>query len=242
MEYQEAASGMNSGTAVSKGVGIWAVALLLAWAALLPAAAQNGSNEVTDVMVGRNNKGPYMLSWTNMDPASVRVVINGMTLKRGEKYNIDYAKGMISFTSTVLTDAIVRVSYSKVPGKSQQNTNKVNVPVTLNVFQGQDASVQVTGLYAQDDPKNPDAGKTVVGVGGEKKWDTSKVSSQFFMSQRNEPNKNGAGGDAWDRSAFKLGSETAKGLYYVPMPENVVELVEADWRDEVTANGQKVWK
>jgi hypothetical protein len=44
---------------------------------------------VTDVIVGRNNKGPYALSWTNIDSSSVVVICNGLMLKRGEKYNID---------------------------------------------------------------------------------------------------------------------------------------------------------
>ena len=190
-------------------------ALVLVFLAFSAVYALAAGEMVTDVIVGRNNKGPYVLSWTNIDPSSVVVIVNALTLKRGEKYNIDFAKGMISFTSIVLNDAIVRESYSLIPGKSDRNAGKVSVPVTLNVFQRQDASVQVTGLYAQDDPNNPDAGKTVVGVGGEKRWATSKVTSQLFTSQRNEDGKPGQEGDAWERSAFKVGSETTVGAFTI---------------------------
>ena len=213
---QEAWPKMTCGIAIRGWmVTAGAALLVLALAApVVPAVSGSGAGTVTDVIVGRNTKGPYPLSWTNMDPDSVRVVINGMTLKPGENYGIDYAKGMIAFTSNVLNDAIVRVSYSTIPNKSQPNTGKMSVPVTLNVFQRQDANVQVTGLYAQDDAKNPDAGKTVVGVGGEKKWGASKVGSQFFVSQRNATGKPEEG-DAWDRSAFKVGSETTVGKFKV---------------------------
>ncbi len=175
------------------------------------AVPAGGANSVDDVVVGRNIKGPYTLTWTDIDPASVTVIFNGRTLKKGENYNIDTAKGMISFTSVVLNDAIVRVCYNIIPGKSKQNAGKVNVPVTLNVFQRQDASLQVTGLYAQDDPKNPNATKTVVGLGGEKKWAQSSISSQFFVSQRNDDKSNGQTGSAWDKSAFRIGTLTDTG-------------------------------
>jgi hypothetical protein len=34
----------------------------------------------------------------------------------------------------------------------------------------------------------------------------------------------------------------ARELHYVPMPDNVSETVFAQWRNEVTSSGQKVWK
>ena len=192
--------------------------LLLTLAVLIlsavTAAAPVGER-VTDVIVGRNSRGPYTLSWTNIDPSSVIVVVNGITLKRGEHYNIDCEKGVISFNSIVKNDAIVRVTYSTTPGKSQRNTGKVNIPVTLNVFQRQDASLQVTGLYMQDDPRNPDVGKTIVGVGGEKKWAQTKLSSQVFLSQRSEGETRTSQTSSGSGSAFRLGTESNFGALKV---------------------------
>ncbi|OPX20160.1 MAG: phosphate ABC transporter substrate-binding protein PstS [Desulfobacca sp. 4484_104] len=41
---------------------------------------------------------------------------------------------------------------------------------------------------------------------------------------------------------FKHGSDIATQLHYVPMPEEVVKMVEASWTQEVKADGQPVWQ
>ena len=41
---------------------------------------------------------------------------------------------------------------------------------------------------------------------------------------------------------FKHGTDIAKALNYVPMPENVIAQVESLWKSSVTAGGQPVWK
>ena len=41
---------------------------------------------------------------------------------------------------------------------------------------------------------------------------------------------------------YKHGDNIAKGLYYVPIPENVAGLVETRWKDEVSSGAQRVWK
>lgn len=42
--------------------------------------------------------------------------------------------------------------------------------------------------------------------------------------------------------AYKHGGDIAMKLRYIPIPANVVELVENTWRKDVKANGQPVWK
>ena len=167
--------------------------------------ADNTLGMVTDVIVGRNNKGPYMLTWSEFSTDDISVIINGRSLRKGQDYNIDPAKGIIAFNSILLTDAIVRVSYRTIPGKSKRSSGQVSLPVSVNVFQRQDANINVTGLYAQADPNKPDATKTIVGLGGDKKWASTKLSSQFFLSQRNDDADNGS---AMSRSAYKFGGET----------------------------------
>lgn len=41
---------------------------------------------------------------------------------------------------------------------------------------------------------------------------------------------------------FKHGTDIAKALNYVPMPESVIAQVESLWKSSVTAGGQPVWK
>ena len=41
--------------------------------------------------------------------------------------------------------------------------------------------------------------------------------------------------------AYKHGADMAKDLHYVPLPENVVKLVEAEWAQEVKSGGKPLW-
>ncbi len=41
---------------------------------------------------------------------------------------------------------------------------------------------------------------------------------------------------------YKHGSDIAEELHYVPMPSNVIKLVEKNWNNEVKSNGNIVWK
>ncbi|MBW1916948.1 MAG: phosphate ABC transporter substrate-binding protein PstS [Deltaproteobacteria bacterium] len=41
---------------------------------------------------------------------------------------------------------------------------------------------------------------------------------------------------------FKHGSDIAEKLHYVPMPQEVIKMVEASWTQEVKADGQAVWQ
>jgi phosphate transport system substrate-binding protein len=41
---------------------------------------------------------------------------------------------------------------------------------------------------------------------------------------------------------FKHGKEIATGLDYVPMPDNVVDMVESGWKAQITAGGKPVWR
>ncbi|MCE5199883.1 MAG: hypothetical protein ABFD54_04045 [Armatimonadota bacterium] len=166
---------------------------------------------VTDVIVGHNNKGPYTLSWTNIDDDTVEVVLSGRTLRRGNDYTIDSANGLMSFNAILLNDAIVRVSYKITQGKSQPTSKSVSVPVSISLLQGQNSSLNVTGLYKQDDPNNPEAAKTVVGLGGNKSWSGGKLDTMFLMSQRMNDTSGADQGTAWDRSAVKLGNSTNIG-------------------------------
>lgn len=194
---------------------IWTVTLLITGVMLASSGYCQGNdagpNIVSDVIVGHNNKGPYYLAWTDFDPGSVTVVVNGRTLRKGDDYRIDPTTGVLAFNSVLVSDAIVRVSYRIVPGKSKKSTKQLNVPVSLNVFQDKTTALRVTGLFAQDDPNRPDSGKTVMGVGGDKVWNAGKVNSMLLLSQRNDANE----GSVWDRAALKFGGDTQFGGFKI---------------------------
>lgn len=165
---------------------------------------------VTDVLVGHNNRGPYYLTWTNFSPDFVSVVVNGRILQKGADYNVDPAKGVISFNSIVASDAIVRVSYQTQPGKSQRAAGGANIPISLSLRSSDSGSLSVTGMYIGDG-KNPDAGKSIIGIGGDRKWGLGKLNSQFLVSQSND--SSGSKGGMWDRAAMKLGGDTSLGMF-----------------------------
>jgi phosphate transport system substrate-binding protein len=41
---------------------------------------------------------------------------------------------------------------------------------------------------------------------------------------------------------YAHGDDVAKELYYVPIPDNVVELVRAEWTRDLRAGGKSLWK
>ena len=181
-------------------------------ASLCFAQSMVGANgEITEIVVGHNTKGPYTLSWTDIDPRSVSITLDSRTLKNGEDYNIDTAKGMIAFDRIVVQDALVRVSYKTTPGKSKANSGNMNIPVSLDLVSRQDTNLSITGLYAQGDPKKPDTTKTIVGIGAGKTWGATKINSQFMVSQQNADGKSNDQASSWDKTVMKLGSETKLG-------------------------------
>ena len=184
--------------------------LSLSSAPCLSEAVVTDSNIITDIIVGHNNKGPYPLSWTDVDTNSMDVIVSGRTLRSGNDYKVDVSKGIIAFDSILANDAIVRVSYKIIPGKSKRSTGQ-SIPVTLNLFQRQDSSMQVTGLFTQDGTNSSDPGKTIVGLGGDKKWETGKINSMFYVSQSNDSNGSSDSAGSWDRSAMKFGGDTNLG-------------------------------
>lgn len=189
-------------------------ALTTVYCAALPCFAQSAvdtDGSVNDVVIGRNNKGPYTLSWTDIDARSISVLLDSRTLKNGADYNIDAINGIIAFDRVVLNGVIVRVSYKTIPGKSKANEGKIDVPANINLIDSLDTSLNITGLYTQGDPKKMEAAKTIVGMGGSKSWAGSKISSQFLVSQRNNDSKSGAQIDTWERSTMKFAAETKLG-------------------------------
>ena len=177
-------------------------------ACIADATSTSIGNLVTDVLVGHNNKGPYVLSWTAFDADSVSIVVNGQTLKKNTDYNIDASTGLLSFNSNVAADAIIRVSYQIIDGKSKQKSSTSGSPLALNIFSANDSDLKITSAYATSTSSSSNP-STIIGVQGDKQWGSTKFSSTLLTTQSNDSSS--SDDSTSNNSALKIGSETNIG-------------------------------
>jgi phosphate transport system substrate-binding protein len=75
---------------------------------------------------------------------------------------------------------------------------------------------------------------------GEASWPI--VGATYILAYKDYPDANKAKGILkffdW---AYQHGADMAKNLHYVPLPDNVMKLVEADWAQEIKSGGKPVW-
>ncbi|MBI2843974.1 MAG: hypothetical protein HYX78_11295 [Armatimonadetes bacterium] len=174
------------------------------------AMVQPASADVTDILIGKGAKGPYFLSWKNIESEGETVIVSGRKLMRGPDYTIDPASGTVAFAESVPQDAIVRITYRQVPGKSTTNGGGIDLPVNMRLLDRDDANLDVLGFYKAGDGKSSPSGSGVIGLsGGMKLGENSDFTSMFMINQgdSNQPNK----GVLPDRSAMKLGTQTSVG-------------------------------
>lgn len=170
--------------------------------------AQPALDAITDVFIGKNTKGPYVLSWNNVAPEGEMVIVSGRKLLRGPDYTIDYTSGAVAFSEYVPHDAIIRVTYNGTPGKSAATGGGMNIPVSARLLSGEKASLDATGFYKGG---GATGGVSVLGLSGNvKPNDKSNFSSSFLIANGAE-GKDGQNTDLLDRSAMKLGASTSVG-------------------------------
>ena len=174
------------------------------------ALVQPNLNGVADVFIGRNTKGPYMLSWKKIEAGSDVIIRDGMTLSRGSDYQIDYETGMIAFTSTLGQDSIARATYSYKSGQAVTNAPGMVLPVTLNILNRGNSNLQVLGLYKEQAPGKPESGTTIFGIGGSTKFSKSEFSTTFLTTTPNADAQQETPG-LLDRSGMKLGAKSSLG-------------------------------
>jgi phosphate transport system substrate-binding protein len=75
---------------------------------------------------------------------------------------------------------------------------------------------------------------------GEKSWPVTGASFILIYKEQPDAAKAEAMLKFFDW-CYKNGAESAKQLYYVPIPPAVYEIVEAKWHTDITSNGQQVW-
>src|SRR5438874_11801844 len=73
---------------------------------------------VTDLFMGRNVVGPYVLSWRGVESGTEMVSEGGRLLKRGADYNIDVGAGILTFVKPPKNGQMIRADYRCIPGQS----------------------------------------------------------------------------------------------------------------------------
>jgi len=195
---------------------VWLAFSSLTWAQALSAANSShisdpGNDTINDVFIGKGTKGPYILTWKNVEPQSESVILSTTKLIRGQDYTIDYASGTVVFTEPVPDRAVARVNYRRIPGKSAQNAGGLDMPLSMRLLDSGRGNLDVMGVYTGGDAKGKGAGLSIIGLSSQMKISQdSSLSSTFYVSDVD----NGSGGkkaDFSDRSAMKLATSTALG-------------------------------
>lgn len=138
-----------------------ATALILGLFALLPfAAAQTPANvpaalskadssllAYTDVFIGRNARGPHLLSWKGVRPHSERVVVDGRTLQRVEDYTINYAAGTLAFAQPLRQGSMAQVTYEVDAKTAQRNPQTLQLPLDMELLNAARGKLALTGSY-----------------------------------------------------------------------------------------------
>ncbi len=166
-----------------------------------PPAVLTSGNMITDIFLGRDSTGPYVLSWKNVDANGVVVIKNGAQLVPGAGYQFNPQAGIITFPNPLKSGDIVRVSYLLQAG-STKNTGSVALPFTLDLLKGGtnrlslNGSYQVPG-YSPGFAVSHQQGQLALGlIGSAHSSLLGNLSSKLLV--------NGTGGNLYTHSGFQL--------------------------------------
>lgn len=175
-----------------------ATALILGLFALLPfAAAQTPANvpaalagtdlthlTYTDIFMGRNTRGPYLLSWKGVRARSEHVVVDGRTLQRNEEYTINYTAGTLAFAQPLRQGSMARVTYEVDAKTARRNPQTLQLPLYTELLNAARGKLALTGTYTA--PLGQ-AGKetTLLGLTGELLPAGSTQISATFLTDVN---------------------------------------------------------
>lgn len=189
--------------------------------ALVPAAAQSLTASdpsfdleiISDVFIGKNTRGPYVLSWKNIEAQSEVIILSGRRLAREQDYTIDYTSGILAFNELVTPNTIARVTYRRVPGKSVQNSGGLSLPLDMNLFSSDRMNLNATGILNSGSGQGNSPGLAVIGLSSEMKLtESSNISTMFAVGENNSQ----SGGDnvgLADRSAMKVSASASTGVF-----------------------------
>jgi phosphate transport system substrate-binding protein len=130
----------------------------------------------------------------------------------------------------------VEYAYAKqnsIPFAQLQNQDGNFVSPSLDSFSAATANA--------DWANTPGMGVILVDAPGADSWPIAGASFILIYKEQSDAGQAKSMLEFFDW-AFKNGQSTAEGLDYVPIPDNVVELVQTMWSSDVTAGGSAVWE
>lgn len=162
----------------------------------------------SDIFTGTGTKGPFILSWRQIEQFSERVFIDGIVVQRGLGYDVDYTSGILAFKEPVNPKSTIRIDYEYNPTRAVKNNSQLEMPLQLNLIKSGDTDLRLVGLYKQGDPKSTNSNLAVYGLSGNTKAGVADISSMFLFT----PDRPGAESDKEssfsDRAALKFGGAT----------------------------------
>ncbi len=153
----------------------------------MPAALAGGDSSqlsYTDVFMGRNTRGPYLLSWKGIRVRSERVVVDGRTFRRDEEYTIDYTAGTLVFTQPLRNGSMAQVTYEIDAKTAQRNPKTLQMPLDMELLNAARGKLALTGAYSAPLDK-PGKETTLLGLTGELLPSGSTQVSATFLTDVN---------------------------------------------------------
>lgn len=167
------------------------------------------------VFVGQNKTGPYTLSYRNVHDKQIVVQVDGRALGENE-FSLDRGKGTVAFKASLKSTSIARVDYLYEPLRSPRNDDPASAPVTLNLLQNANASLQLTALPgasgAAGDANSP---LLVIGMSGKAALAGGGLTSQILFGT-GTPGDGKKDAGLWDRAGLRLG-------YHAGNTDNVLD-------------------
>ncbi len=162
------------------------------------------------VFVGQNKTGTYTLGYRNVHDKEIVVQVDGRALKENE-FSVDRGKGMFSFKTSLKATSIARVDYLYEPLRSPRNDNPASAPVTLNLLQNANGSLQLTALPgAGGGQGDANDALLVLGMSGKASLAGGGLTSQILFGT-GTPGGGKKDGGLWDRAGLRLGYHAQGG-------------------------------
>ena len=159
---------------------------------------------VSDVFMGRNTVGPYLLTWKKIEGGTESVSRGARRLARDVDYKLDPATGILTFTAPLRAREIARVDYRYDPKTAAANNGSILPPVQLNLFDLANGAVTFNALLkpGQEASGQKGAGsQMLLAMGGSAKLSTgSTLTSKILFDAM--------GGNVLERSGVQLKEET----------------------------------
>lgn len=168
-----------------------------------------GARTVSDVFIGRNANGPYLLSWKGLDPAAVSISRGPARLQSGIDYTLDPVQGVLTFARPLKQREVARADYRLDPKKSVRNMSAV-APLQFKLLEGMGGAFSMDAMV-RPEPIGPSLGKPstpaagpgsmLLGLSGSAKpAGNSQLQARLLLDAR--------GANLLDRGALQISEKT----------------------------------